>query len=161
MSVHVCVYDMPNDAWACMLGCARYTKWCMDVHVWVYDIPNVLDYNVLFFFKKKSGPCTLQSAAPYLHTKSGKHAFPKNNNYFEPESVAVSDWNRQWYSGKLISDIFWATEGTTPKRNDHIGLIILSAYIRIYSKEEDYETEKQNACWHGVPNEKQWWQFPF
>jgi len=59
------------------------------------------------------------------------HAFlKKKNDYFEPESVASSDWkwNRNHIAWRLISGIFWATvRGNDPRNGigkDHVNLVI-------------------------------------
>lgn len=76
---------------------------------------------------------------PYLLIKFGMHAFMKNDNdYFEPESVAASNWNRKLVPRQTDEWDFtgnhkhWINRGQLPGNgiwNDLIALVMLSAYI--------------------------------
>ena len=59
----------------------------------------------------------------------------------------LSEWPEITYLAKLISDIFQSIDrGHDPRHgiwNEPICLVTLSAYICIYSKAEDYETENK------------------
>ena len=105
---------------------------------------------------------------PYLLIKFGMHAFMKNDNdYFEPELVAASNWNRKLVPRQTDEWDFtgnhkhWINRGQLTGNgiwNDLIALVMLSAYILQhllqggrYKSENKVHTDK-------LPNEKKWWQ---
>ena len=67
--------------------------------------------------------------------------------YLKEDSLSVSDWPEIVYHAKLISGIFWSVDRRCDSRNriwnEPVCLVILSAYISIYLKVEDYETQNK------------------
>ena len=67
--------------------------------------------------------------------------------YLKEDSLSVSDWPEIMYHAKLNSGIFWSVNRRHDSRNriwnEPVCLVILSAYISIYLKVEDYETQNK------------------
>ena len=67
--------------------------------------------------------------------------------YLKEDSVSVSDWPEITYLAKLISGIFWSVDRRHDSRNriwnEPMCLVLLSAYISVYIKVEDYETQNK------------------